>query len=313
MAEETKNELPESASRSISSRKVKIFLVWILSLASGVYFGYVLAKSTYSSVHAVCGTNKHPDELMKNECFFQLVGRVLQYEYDSIFISRVADEKGTPHIIKISMDYSKRVDEAKDRFIDEFFKRQKLLLIEPTLILTALLGSSIATLCLGNEEEVNQNPINPTEEEAMDAYCTESVDEIYSNALSKKHAKPVHCKDFATDCNTKIRLCDNHFYSRIMERFCQKTCGFCGSPSSRFRKKTAFKKIKPRPVFPSRKVSTKNTRIRSRVRGASTVNTGICLDLGVDCNEKRSLCTHRTYATLMKKMCMKTCNLCDTN
>ena len=65
-----------------------------------------------------------------------------------MFIAKVADQKGTPHIVKIAIDYSKRVQDAKDRFIDEFFKRQKILLIEPTIVLTALLGSSIATLIM---------------------------------------------------------------------------------------------------------------------------------------------------------------------
>ena len=67
-----------------------------------------------------------------------------------MFIAKVAGQRGTPHIVKIAIDYSKRVQNAKNRFIDEFFKRQKILLIEPTVVLTALLGSSIATIIMNN-------------------------------------------------------------------------------------------------------------------------------------------------------------------
>ena len=134
----------------------------------------------------------------------------------------------------------------------------------------------------------------------------ENVDAIYANSVSRKHAKPAQCRDFATDCYTKVRLCENIFYSRIMERFCQKTCGFCGS--SPFRKRV-FKKIKT--PFSSRKTS-KKSRSRGRVRGTAAVTTA-CLDLGVDCNEKRTLCNHKSYTTLMKRMCPKTCNLCDSS
>uniref|UniRef100_A0AC35EZ70 ShKT domain-containing protein n=1 Tax=Panagrolaimus sp. PS1159 TaxID=55785 RepID=A0AC35EZ70_9BILA len=103
------------------------------------------------------------------------------------------------------------------------------------------------------------------------------------------------CRDLASDCNTKLRLCKSTFYSAIMERFCQKSCNFCAE-------KQTFKKHKTgRPSLP-----------RNRAKISRQTSTGTCLDIGIDCNEKRSLCTHRSYQTLMKRMCPSTCNMCNT-
>ena len=86
MTEETTEPTESSILLLSKSKKVKVFSIWLLAFASGIYFGYILAKSTYSSVHDVCGTHKYPDELMKNECFFQLVGYVLRYEYVGFYM-----------------------------------------------------------------------------------------------------------------------------------------------------------------------------------------------------------------------------------
>uniref|UniRef100_A0A914Y0J7 ShKT domain-containing protein n=1 Tax=Panagrolaimus superbus TaxID=310955 RepID=A0A914Y0J7_9BILA len=120
-----------------------------------------------------------------------------------------------------------------------------------------------------------------------------------SRRTKKLRARRI-CRDLASDCGTKLRLCSSTFYSAIMEKFCQKSCNFCNE-------KNTFKKHKiiNRPDPYSSRPSPKN---RTKVRQTSST----CLDVGIDCIEKRTLCSHKSYTNLMQRMCPSTCNMCDT-
>jgi hypothetical protein len=143
----------------------------------------------------------------------------------------------------------------------------------PTISLNQLVGSA-------------ENHIFDIESAAMETTTKRTTKKLRARRI---------CRDLASDCNTKLRLCKSTFYSAIMERFCQKSCNFCAE-------KQTFKKHKVgRPSLP-----------RNRAKISRQTSTGTCLDIGIDCNEKRSLCTHRSYQTLMKRMCPSTCNMCNT-
>uniref|UniRef100_A0A7E4W1D2 ShKT domain-containing protein n=1 Tax=Panagrellus redivivus TaxID=6233 RepID=A0A7E4W1D2_PANRE len=156
----------------------------------------------------------------------------------------------------------------------------------------------------------------------------DTIDQIYARAM-KRTSKAPTCKDYASDCESKTRLCSNLFYIRIMERFCRKTCGYCDVPLTGGSEENSISEISessfevefttPRPRLLSKLVKKKKskpkktrgkTRGRSAIRATSTSST--CVDYGIDCSNKRSLCTHAEYTTLMTRMCANTCNLCTT-
>ena len=133
----------------------------------------------------------------------------------------------------------------------------------------------------------------------------EAMDKATTRPRTKKLRARKVCRDQAGDCNTKLRLCQNQYYSSIMERFCEKTCGFCsGGGGSGVGRQTFHK----RKTGSDRTKAAKKTRLRGRI--GSTTST-VCRDLGVDCIEKQTLCAHKAYNSVMQRMCPKTCNLCD--